>query len=286
MSDAPLYIQWYPGHMTKTRRMMQQKLSMVDLVLHVLDARIVRSSMNPDFETLFENKPRIFLINKCDMASPNITNEWLSFFKAKGLCAIAADCVSGKGLQQVEPLAKKLLAEKIEKAKEKGMNRKIRVMITGVPNVGKSTLINRLAGRKVALAQDRPGVTRAAQWVNLTSGMELMDTPGMLWPKFEDQRTGMFLAFTGAIRDEILDREELALEFVRFMQQNFPDGLVARYKLSLPMDAATPLEVYEEICKNRGCIISRGDYDYERAASIILDEYRAGKLGKISFERP
>lgn len=286
MMENNLHIQWYPGHMTKTRRMMEKELPMMDAVVHLLDARIVASSMNPDFEDLFKHKKRMFLLNKADLAQPDVTQKWINYFKAQGHTALALSCADAKTVKAVIPTLQQLLSDKISRYEQKGMNKTMRVMITGIPNVGKSTMINLLAGRKVAAAQDRPGVTRAKQWVALADHIDLLDTPGMLWPRFEDQRTGMFLAFTGAINDDILDKTELALEFVRFMKENYPDALCERYKLTDDICDMEPLEIYEYICRKRGFLISGGDFDYERAAAVILDEFRAGKLGRISFEEP
>ncbi len=281
-----LTIQWYPGHMTKTRRMMEKELSGIDAVIHLLDARIVQSSRNPDFEDLFAQKKRLFILNKSDLALPSVTQKWLAAYKAQGEKILSINCVTGEGLQTVLPAIRELLADKIERYRSRGISKTVRVMVTGIPNVGKSTFINRLAGRKVAAAQDRPGVTRAKQWVSLSQGVDLLDTPGMLWPKFEDARTGMFLAFTGAINDDILDKTELCLEFLRFMQKAYPQNLKERYKISEEIEDVSPLEAYDMICRKRGFLISGGEYDYERAAAVILDEFRAGKIGKISFEEP
>ena len=283
---SEMNIHWYPGHMTKTRRMMEKELPVMDAVVHLLDARVVASSMNPDFEDLFKNKKRMFLLNKCDLANPNVTQKWIAHLKAQGHAALAVSCNDPKSIKAVIPAIRALLKDKIERYEQKGMNKTMRLMITGVPNVGKSSLINLLAGRKVAAAQDRPGVTRAKQWVSLADRIDLLDTPGMLWPKFEDQRTGMFLAFTGAINDDILDKTELALEFVRFMSESYPEQLSDRYKLTADLSDCSALEIYEMICKKRGFLISGGDFDYERAAAVILDEFRGGKLGRVSFEEP
>ncbi len=286
MMESNLNIQWYPGHMTKTRRMMEKELPVMDAVIHLLDARVVASSMNPDFEDLFKHKRRMFLLNKTDLANPTVTQQWIQHFKSLGHSALALTCTDAKSVKAVIPEIRTLLKDKIDRYEQKGMKKTMRVMITGIPNVGKSSMINLLAGRKVAAAQDRPGVTRAKQWVSLADKIDLLDTPGMLWPKFEDQRTGMFLAFTGAINDDILDKTELALEFVRFMSEYYPGQLAQRYKITNDPSQMDALEVYEMICKNRGFLISGGDYDYERAASVILDEFRAGKLGRVSFEEP
>lgn len=286
MMESNLHIQWYPGHMTKTRRMMEKELPAMDAVIHLLDARVVASSINPDFEDLFKNKKRMFLLNKCDLANPEVTQKWVNFLKSQGHAALALSCADPKTVKAVIPALRTLLKDKIERYEEKGMKKSMRAMITGVPNVGKSTMINLLAGRKVAAAQDRPGVTRAKQWVSLADKIDLLDTPGMLWPKFEDQRTGMFLAFTGAINDDILDKTELALEFVRYMSERYPQQLAERYKLPQDLSGYEALEIYEMICKKRGFLIAGGDFDYERAAAVILDEFRGGKLGRISFEEP
>ena len=284
--ESNLHIQWYPGHMTKTRRMMEKELPVMDAVIHLLDARVVASSLNPDFEDLFKNKKRMFLLNKSDLANAETTQKWISYFKSQGHAALALSCTDPKSVKAVIPALRVLLKDKIERYEQKGMNKTMRVMITGIPNVGKSTMINLLAGRKVAAAQDRPGVTRAKQWVSLADRIDLLDTPGMLWPKFEDQRTGMFLAFTGAINDDILDKTELALEFVRYMGEHYPKQLAERYKLPEDLTEFEALEIYEMICKKRGFLIAGGDYDYERAAAVILDEFRGGKLGRVSFEEP
>lgn len=284
--ESNLNIQWYPGHMTKTRRMMEKELPIMDAVIHLLDARVVASSMNPDFEDLFKHKKRMFLLNKCDLANPAVNDRWIAHFKAQGHSALALTCTDPRTVKAVIPAIRDLLKEKIKRYEQKGMKKSMRIMITGIPNVGKSSMINLLAGRKVAAAQDRPGVTRAKQWVSLADKIDLLDTPGMLWPKFEDQRTGMFLAFTGAINDDILDKTELALEFVRFMSEHYPDQLKERYKITDDLSGLEALEIYELICKRRGFLISGGDYDYERAAAVILDEFRGGKLGRISFEEP
>ena len=281
-----LHIQWYPGHMTKTRRMMEKELPVMDAVVHLLDARVVLSSMNPDFEDLFKHKKRMFLLNKADLACPEVTKKWIEYFKGQGHAALALSCAEPKTAKAVIPAIRELLSDKIARYEQKGMNKTMRIMITGIPNVGKSTLINLLAGRKVAAAQDRPGVTRAKQWVALSDHIDLLDTPGMLWPKFEDPRTGMFSACTGAINDDILDKTELALEFVRFMKEYYPQALVERYKLTMDISDMEALEIYELICRKRGFLISGGDFDYERAAAVILDEFRGGKLGRVSFEEP
>ncbi len=281
-----LHIQWYPGHMTKTRRMMEKELPIMDAVVHLLDARVVASSLSPDFEDLFKHKKRLFLLNKSDLACSEVTSRWIAHFKSLGHQAVAISCADPKSVKAVIPALRTLLKDKIDHYEQKGMKKLMRIMITGIPNVGKSTLINLLAGRKVAAAQDRPGVTRAKQWVALADKIDLLDTPGMLWPKFENQQTGMFLAFTGAINDDILDKTELALEFIKFMTLHYPNQLADRFKISEDISDMEPLEVYELICKKRGFLISGGDYDYERAAAVILDEFRGGKLGKVSFEEP
>ena len=286
MNENQMKINWYPGHMTKARRMMQKELSTMDAIIHILDARIVRSSQNPDFEDMFAGKERLYILNKTDLANDESTARWIRFFKENGQHVLAVNCSNGKGINQVLPTLQQMLSAKLEKYRQKGMKKTLHVMVTGIPNVGKSTFINKLAGRKVASAQDRPGVTRAKQWVSLPGGVDLLDTPGMLWPKFEDVQTGMFLAFTGAIRDDILDRVELCFEFIKFMCAHYPEPLCERFKINEDISCVQLLEVFDLICKKRGFLISGGEYNYERAAAVILDEFRAGKIGKISFEEP
>lgn len=285
MSEV-LNIQWFPGHMAKTRRMMQSNLKLVDAVVELTDARIPQSSRNPEMDRLVGAKPRMVLLNKADSADSNITAMWLDFYKKKGIIAIATDCRSGKGLNKFVPALKELLAERIEMWNKKGMiGRPMRIMIVGIPNVGKSSLINRLAKSKRAKVEDRPGVTRGKQWVSLSSELELLDMPGVLWPKFEDKIVGERLAFTGAVKDDIMDIEYLALRFLEVINKNYPKLIVDRYKVE-PQENESGFEILERIGKKRGFLISGGEINTERAAIMVLDEFRSGKMGKLTFEKP
>lgn len=285
MTDIPS-IQWFPGHMAKTRRLIKESLSLIDCVAEIIDARIPRSSRNPELDELCASKPRILLLNKYDMADENATNEWVNYYKSQGYMALAVDCKNGKGLNRFIPSVKELLSEKIEKLTEKGMGgKKLRVMIAGIPNVGKSTFINRMAGGKAVKVEDRPGVTRGRQWITLGSGIELMDTPGILWPKFEDPAVGETLAFTGAIKDDVIDIELLSSRLLEVLSKHYEKALRERYKLTgeLPQDGAGLLNM---IGRKRGFLISGGEVNTERASTVVLDEYRSGKLGRITLERP
>lgn len=279
-------IQWFPGHMTKTRRMITANLNLVDAVVELVDARIPASSRNPEMDSLTAGKPRLVVMNKCDMADEQATQKWLSYFKAQGFAAIAVDCKSGKNVKQFFPALRTLLAELLEKRRAKGMGgRPLHVMIVGIPNVGKSSFINRLAGAKIAKAEDRPGVTRTKQWVKLAEGVELLDTPGVLWPKFDDQEVARRLAFTGAIKDDVVDIEALAMLLLERLYALYPDLLRARYKLTAEPDT-DGFDLLEEIGRRRGMLLSGGVVHTERAAITVLDEYRSAKLGRITLERP
>lgn len=279
-------IQWFPGHMAKTRRMIKESLSLIDCVAEITDARIPESSRNPEIDAICASKPRIILLNKCDIADPDKTAMWIDYYKAGGIAAIPADCKTGKGINRFIPLVKEILKDKIERNAEKGMKgKKIRVMVVGIPNCGKSTFINRMAGSNKLKAEDRPGVTRARQWIDLTGGVEMMDTPGMLWPKFEDPLVGEKLAFCGAVKDDITDIELLARRLAENISKLYPDSLIKRYKLPEPLPAEGA-ELIELIGKKRGMLISGGEVDTERAANILIDEFRAGKLGRITLETP
>lgn len=279
-------IQWFPGHMAKTRRLMQSNLKLVDAVVEITDARVAISSRNPEMQTLVGSKPRLVVLNKCDTADETITSMWIDYYKRKGITAIATDCRSGKGINKFSSALREVLAVQIESWKRKGMvGRPMRIMIVGIPNVGKSSLINRLAGSNRAKVEDRPGVTRGKQWVSLGKELELLDMPGVLWPKFEDKVTGERLAFTGAVRDEIMDLEHLACRLIQFLTQNYPDTLTDRYSISID-DEDDSYTILEKIGKKRGFLISGGQINTERAAITLLDEFRGGKLGKISFEKP
>ena len=276
-------INWYPGHMAKTRRMIEAELKTVDAVCEIVDARIPIASRNPDIDVIVGAMPRMVILNRADQADPDATARWRAWFEAKGMKTVAADSKSGAGTRGFEPAARELLREKLEKYEKRGQKRAMRLMIVGVPNVGKSSFINRLSGRKSAKAEDRPGVTRAKQWINVSPSVQLLDTPGILWPKFEDEKTGLYLAFTGAVRDEILDLETLAFRFVQTLSVCAPDALKNRYGITPTGDAWEDLQA---CAKARGFLLSGGELDTERMSRILLDEYRAGKLGRITLELP
>ncbi len=272
--------------MAKTRRLMTESLRLVDAVVEVTDARIPRSSRNPEMDSLVGRKPRIVLLNKCDAADDSVTSRWIESYNNSGIAAIATDCRSGKNVGGILPLVKKVLSEDIKRWSEKGMTgRSIRLMIVGIPNVGKSSLINRLAGSKRAKVEDRPGVTKGKQWVSVSNDIELLDMPGVLWPKFEDKDVGLSLAFTGAVKDDIMDMETLACEFITRLRGIDGGILTKRYNIDISEDM-TSYEVLEAIGRRRGFLISGGEINTERAAIILLDEFRSGKLGRISLELP
>lgn len=280
-------IQWFPGHMAKTRRAISANLKLVDAVAEIVDARAPLSSRNPEMDRLTFGKPRIVLLNKCDLADEKVTQKWIDYFLGKGITAIAVDCKSGKGLKSFIPAVKnKALKELMEKRKKNGMlNAPVRLMIVGIPNVGKSSLINRLAGSKRTKVEDRPGVTRVKQWVKLENNVELLDMPGVLWPKFEDQTVAVKLAFTGAVSDDILDIETLAMKLLVFLKEYYPQSLVERYKIEYS-DNETGFDLLQKVGKKRGMMVSGGEVNTERAAITILDEFRSAKLGRISLELP
>ena len=285
MANENMNIQWYPGHMTKTRRQIEADLKQVDAVCEIVDARIPMSSRNPDIDAICSNKPRIVVLNRSDLADPEATKRWISWFKARGFAAIATDCKSRKGISNFYPAVRSVLQEKIQRDAAKGMNRPLRVMIVGIPNVGKSTLINQISGRKGAKAENRPGVTRGKQWVTVENGLLLLDTPGILWPKFEDPNVGMKLAYTGAVKENIIDTEELACHLMEVLWKHYPDTVRNRYKIDMSDD--TPgYELLEEAGRKRGLLLARGQINTERMAKVLLDEYRSGKLGQITFEEP
>ena len=285
MSDlSQMNIQWFPGHMTKTRRYIEKNISLVDIVAETVDARCIKASQNPDFDRLLANKPRLMIITKCDLADPDVTSRWVNYFKRQGRGCVLVSNPVGKGVKEILPAVRAMLSDKIEKYAAKGMKKTIRMMIAGVPNSGKSTLINSLCGKRAVVAEDRPGVTRGGQWVTLSSDVELLDTPGILWNKFEDFNIGLHLAFTGAVKDDVIDIETLALELIKTLNAKYPDAIPLRF--GVDTEDAEPLEIYEMICKRRGFILRGGDFDYERCAKIVVDEFRAGKLGRISLEAP
>ena len=278
-------INWVPGHMRKTQREIKENLKLVDAVIEIRDARIPRASANPDIDKLLEGKPRIILLNKSDLTDSRVTKEWINYLSNDNVKVLEVNCLKGDGLKAIKPALMNLLKEKHDRLKAKGMVKIItRVMVVGIPNVGKSTFINKMARNNIAKTGDRPGVTKSKQWIKTGMGIELLDTPGVLWPKFEDDRTALNLAFTGAIKDEIMDIEELALKLVERLQTNYESELKARYKLEEVYE--NPLDTLDAIGKKRGTLISRGEIDYNRLAVILLDEFRGGKIGKISLERP
>lgn len=278
-------IQWYPGHMTKTRRQIEVDLKQVDAVCEIVDARIPMSSRNPDIDAICGNKPRMIVLNRMDLADPAATSRWKAYFEKKGMAVIATDCKTKRGISGFTPAARTACAEKLARDAAKGMNRPLRVMVVGIPNVGKSTLINQISGRKGAKAENRPGVTRGKQWVTVDAGLQLLDTPGILWPKFEDPEVGMMLAFTGAVKEGVIDVEELACRLLELLLSFYPQTLADRYKVEAPQ--GTPgYELLEMAGKNRGYLLSRGEIHTERMAKVLLDEFRSGKLGKFTLEQP
>lgn len=280
-------IQWYPGHMAKAKRKIAEDLKLVDIVIELLDARIPISSRNPEVDEIVGNKKRIIVLNKSDLADPEANRKWLDYFNKENTKAILANSISGAGLKEVLAASKQLMKEKIDRLKSKGLMLKTtRALIIGIPNVGKSTFINKLAGRNAAQTGDRPGVTKSKQWIRVSPELELLDTPGILWPKFEDERVGLYLAFTGAIKDEILDVNELAEKLIEVIAKRFPEKLKARYKLEEIPEDINPKALLEEIGKKRGCIIAGGKVDVQRASIMLLDEFRGGKIGAISLECP
>ena len=281
-------IQWFPGHMTKTKRQIQASLKLVDAVAEIIDARIPESSRNPDLDSIIQNKPRVVLMNKCDMADPSSTQKWINYFKNNGIVAIPIDCKTGRGINKFVSSVNEVLKEKIEKQKAKGLlNPTVRVMIVGIPNVGKSTFINRISKNRKAKAEDKPGVTRGNQWFTINKGFEVLDTPGVLWPKFEDKIVGERLAFTGAVKDQIMDTELLAMRLLDFLKVEKNPIFVERFKLQNEnIEEIESYELLELIGRKRGMLISGGEIDTERAAIMLLDEYRSAKLGKYTFELP
>lgn len=278
-------IQWYPGHMTKTRRQIEADLKQVDAVCEIVDARIPMSSRNPDIDSICGSKPRILVLNRMDLADPNATKQWAAYFKKRGMSVIATDCKTRKGIGDFVPAARAACSEKLERDAKRGMNRPLRVMVVGIPNVGKSTLINQISGRKGAKAENRPGVTRGKQWVTVDSGLQLLDTPGILWPKFEDPEVGMMLAYTGAVKEGVIDLEELACRLMELLHKYYPQTLLERYKVDAPADIPG-WQLVEIAGRNRGFLVSGGEVNTERMSKVLLDEFRSGKLGKFTLEMP
>ncbi|WP_200890843.1 ribosome biogenesis GTPase YlqF [Anoxybacillus thermarum] len=282
---AAMTIQWFPGHMAKAKREVTEKLKLIDIVFELVDARIPMSSRNPLIDEIVANKPRIMLLNKADMADPDVTKQWIDFFAAQQIEAIAIDSQSGTGVKQIVTVAKEKLRPKFEKMMAKGIKRPraMRALIVGIPNVGKSTLINRLAGKHIAKTGDTPGVTKAQQWIKVGKELELLDTPGILWPKFEDEEVGFKLATTGAIKDTILNLQDVAVYALRFLAAHYPDRLKERYALSdIPEDIVV---LFDEIGKRRGCLAAGGVVDYDKVAELVLRDIRTEKLGRLSFDR-
>ena len=286
-SEHTQVIQWYPGHMTKTKRRIEKDLKLVDAVAEIIDARIPISSRNPDIARLTTGKPRIVLLNKCDMADTRATAQWVSFLSRENVRAIPVDCKSGRGVDRFVPVLTEMLSDRIESYKAKGMvNPTMRVMIVGIPNVGKSTFINRISKKTKAVSADRPGVTRGNQWFTVSKGFEMLDTPGVLWPKFDDQTVGERLAFTGAIKSEVMDTELLAIRLLDLLKELRTEEFAQRYQLTEDDLSLQSFELLEQIALNRGMLISGGEADTERAAYTLLDEFRAAKLGRITLEKP
>ena len=288
MTQQNLNIQWYPGHMTKTRRQIEADLKQVDAVCEIVDARIPMSSRNPDIDSICGNKPRIVILNRMDLADPAATKRWMAYFRSKGMAAVATDCKSRKGIGDFQPAVRTLLSEKLERFAAKGMTKALRVMVVGIPNVGKSTLINQISGRKGAKAENRPGVTRGKQWVTVDNGLLLLDTPGILWPKFEDPNVGLMLAYTGAVKEGVIDLEDLASRLMLLLWQRYPDAIRERYGITEePEDTGfLGYDLLIEAGRKRGFLMARGEINTERMAKVLLDEFRSGKLGRFTLEEP
>ena len=279
-------IQWFPGHMTKAQRMIEENIKLVDAVCEILDARIPRSSRNPDIDRLAAGKPRLVILNRIDLADPDVTARWRKYFEAQGISVLETDAKSGKGVNGFAGAVRRLLADKLREFEAKGqVGRPLRVMVLGIPNVGKSTFINKVAHRKAAVAGDKPGVTRGKQWISVDSGLDLLDTPGILWPKFDSQEVGEMLAITNAIKADVLDKETLGANFMLRLRKMYPQALKDRYKFD-PDPEANGFELLEQAAKKRGFLVSRGEYDIERMANTLLGEYHDGKLGRLSLETP
>ena len=278
-------IQWYPGHMTKTRRQIEADLKQVDAVCEIVDSRIPISSRNPDIDSICGSKPRMIVLNRMDLADPAATRKWRDYFKAKGMAVLATDCKSRQGINEFTPAARTACVEKLERDAARGMNRPLRVMVVGIPNVGKSTLINQISGRKGAKAENRPGVTRGKQWVTVDPSLQLLDTPGILWPKFDDPQVGMMLAYTGAVKEGVIDIEELSCRLMELLLKYYPQVLADRYKVEA--EQRTPgYELLEMAGRKRGLLLRGGEVHTERMAKVLMDEFRSGKLGKFTLEMP
>ena len=279
-------IQWYPGHMAKTRRLIDENLKLVDIVVELIDARIPYSGRNSEFDNILKQKPRLLVMTKADLADKNVTERWIKYYKQNGQNIISVNSLSGKGVNNILSEASNILRDKIEKNAQKGINKTIKMMIVGIPNVGKSSLINSLIGKSSTKTGDRPGVTKGKQWVRVRNGIELLDTPGILAPKFENQNIGRNLAYIGSIRDEIIDVQTLAANLLELLSKKYPQCVMQRYKLTDSIEGVGGFEIMERIGKKRGFIVSGGEIDYERCANIVLDEFRSAKTGLISLETP
>ena len=285
-SFEKLNIQWFPGHMTKAQRMIEENVRLVDAVCEILDARIPRSSRNPDIDRLAAGKPRLVILNRCDLADPAVTKKWAAYFRVQGLAVLETDARSGRGVNAFPAAVRELLRDKLAEYERKGQSgRGLRIMVLGIPNVGKSTFINKVAGRKAAAAGDKPGVTRGRQWISIDRSLDLLDTPGILWPKFDSQEVGEMLAVTNAIKSDVLDRETLAANFMLRLCELYPDAVKERYGV-VRTGEENGFELLEQAAKRRGFLVSKGEYDIERMANTLLDEYHGGKLGRLSLERP
>ena len=282
-------IQWFPGHMAKTRRLIKENLSSVDIVLEILDARIPESSRNPEILKLTHSKPLLTVLNKASLADPQITKNWVAYYASKGQKLVVCDCIAGYGMKNIEAAVKEMLSDKLSRYADKGMHgRAVKAMILGIPNVGKSSIINKISQNKKAKVENRPGVTLTKQWVKTNIGIDLLDMPGVLWPKFEDQSVGENLAITGAIKDDILDIERIAIALCERLGRLYPSLLMERYKIAdrNEIENAEPYELLELIARKRGCLVKGGEVDTERAANMLVDEFRSCKIGKISLEAP
>ena len=286
--EDKMNIQWYPGHMTKTRRQIEADLKQVDAVCEIVDARIPMSSRNPDIDAICGNKPRVIVLNRMDLADPAATKLWATYFKNKGMTVVCTDCKSRKGIADFAPAVRNACKEKIQRDQARGMNRAVRLMVVGSPNVGKSTMINQISGRKGAKAENRPGVTRGKQWVTVDSTLQLLDTPGILWPKFEDPQVGLMLAATGAVKEDVLDLEELACRLMQLLWQHYPDAIKERYGVEGPEeDSAFPgYDLLMQAGRKRGFLLCGNEINTERMAKVLVDEYRSGKLGRFTLEMP
>ena len=279
-----MHFQWYPGHMTKARRMMQENIKLIDLIIELVDARVPLSSRNPDIDELGKGKARLILLNKADLAEDRMNDAWVAYFKDKGYSAVKVNSRKGGGIKSIQSVIQEACKEKTERDRRRGiLNRPVRAMVVGIPNVGKSTFINALAGKACAKTGNKPGVTKGKQWIRLNKSVELLDTPGILWPKFEDQEVGLKLAFIGSIKDEILQTEELAAELVKFLKESYPGVLEEKY--SIP-EVGDSYECLENIAQSRHCLVRGSEFDTEKAASILLDDFRGGRLGRITLEVP